>query len=485
MKKKFTIEGDKYIWEAVIGMEVHAQVSSNSKLFSGASTDFGGDPNHHVSLVDVAFPGMLPVINGYCIDQAIRTGLALGAQINLYSVFDRKNYFYPDLPQGYQISQFKYPIVGEGVIQVHNTDEDVFSVGIERIHLEQDAGKNIHDLSPDKSYIDLNRSGVALMEIVTKPDIRSSEQAKSFFSKLRTILRYIGTCDGNMEQGSMRADINISVRRPGDPLGTRCEVKNVNSFRFIGQAIEYEIQRQIGILEDGGHIIQETRLYDTKTGETRSMRGKEEAQDYRYFPDPDLLPLRLSQQHVDELKKGLPELPDDKHERLVHTYGISHYEAAILVEDPKAAIYFEDVAQKSSHKLAISWVIGELFGALNKSKKTIDACPVSTENMASLLSLIDNGTISGRTAKDVFAKMFETGEEPTRIVDREGLQQVSDTSAIEDVIDTIIANNPEKVAQLKEKPKLRGWFIGQIMQQTGGRANPQLVNDLLDTKLAQ
>ncbi|MEM9121935.1 MAG: Asp-tRNA(Asn)/Glu-tRNA(Gln) amidotransferase subunit GatB, partial [Pseudomonadota bacterium] len=425
------VEGATGTWEVIVGLEVHAQVASASKLFSGASTEFGGEPNAHVSLVDAAMPGMLPVINKFCVEQAVRTGLGLKAEVNRYSIFDRKNYFYPDLPQGYQISQYKHPIVGEGQVIVDLGDNEVRTVGIERLHLEQDAGKSIHDLDPRRSFVDLNRSGIALMEIVSRPDLRSAEEAAAYLRKLRTILRYLGTCDGNMEQGSMRADVNVSVRKPGDELGTRCEIKNVNSMRFVAQSIEYECRRQIDIIEDGGEIRQETRLFDTRTGETRSMRSKEEAHDYRYFPDPDLLPLELEEGLIERVKATLPELPDDKKDRFVAEYGLSLYDAGVLVAERERAEFFETVAKGRDAKLASNWVTGDLFGALNKSGKEIADSPVSAENLGALIDLISNDTISGRIAKDVFEIMFETGETPEKIVEDRGLKQVTDTGAIE------------------------------------------------------
>jgi len=482
-EKSDLIEGSTGEWEVVIGMEVHAQVTSNAKLFSGASTAFGGDPNSHVSLVDAAMPGMLPVINEVCVAQAVRTGLGLKAQINLYSVFDRKNYFYPDLPQGYQISQYKNPIVGEGEVIVDLLSGERVVVGIERLHLEQDAGKSLHDQHPQNSYVDLNRSGVALMEIVSKPDLRSSEQARAYVSKLRTILRYLGTCDGNMEEGSLRADVNVSVRRPGDALGTRCEIKNVNSIRFIGQAIEYEARRQIEILEDGGAIIQETRLFDAKTGETRSMRSKEEAHDYRYFPDPDLLPLELTQDYVDGLAADLPELPDEKRARFIADYGLTPYDADVLVAERESVDYFEAVAAGRDAKQAANWVINELFGRLNKEGLTILDSPVSADQLGGIVDLIKAGTISGKIAKDVFDIVWTEGGEPAEIVETRGLKQVTDTGAIEKAVDEVIAANPDKVAQAKEKPALIGWFVGQVMKATGGKASPQAVNALLKSKL--
>jgi len=470
-------------WEVVIGMEVHAQVASNAKLFSGASTEFGGAPNSHVSLVDAAMPGMLPVINAECVRQAVRTGLGLKAAINLKSVFDRKNYFYPDLPQGYQISQYKQPIVGEGTVTVDLEDGECFTVGIERLHLEQDAGKSLHDRNPTSSYVDLNRSGVALMEIVSKPDIRSSEQAKAFLSKLRSILRYLGTCDGDMEKGSLRADINVSVRRPGEPLGTRCEIKNVNSIRFIGQAIEHEARRQIEIIEEGGAIEQETRLFDPGRGETRSMRSKEEAHDYRYFPDPDLLPLELAQDEVDALKAQLPELPDEKRARFIAAFGLSAYDAAVLVAERETAEYFEVVAKGRDAKSAANWVINELFGRLNKEGKDIRQSPVGAQQLGAVLDLIADGTISGKIAKDLFEIVWSEGGDPREIVKARGMVQVTDLGAIEALVDEVIAKNQDKVAQAKSNPKAIGWFVGQVMKSSGGKASPQAVNDLLKRKL--
>ena len=469
-------------WEVVVGMEVHAQVNSRAKLFSGAATAFGGPPNSHVSLVDAAMPGMLPVINEECVRQAVRTGLGLNARINLRSVFDRKNYFYPDLPQGYQISQYKQPIVGEGAVQIE-VDGETMTVGIERLHLEQDAGKSIHDQDPEHTLVDLNRSGVGLMEIVSKPDIRSAKQAQAYVSKLRSILRYLGTCDGDMEKGNLRADVNVSVRRPGEPLGTRCEIKNVNSIRFIGQAVDVEARRQIDILEDGGSIEQETRLFDPARGETRSMRSKEEAHDYRYFPDPDLLPLELDGAFVDELKRHLPELPDAKRIRFMTQYGLSAYDADVLVAERENADYFEAVAQGRDGKLAANWVVNELFGRLNKEGLDIADSPVSAGQLGSILSLIADGTISGKIAKDVFDIVWTEGGDPAEIVDKRGLRQVTDTGAIEAAVDAIIAANPDKVTQVKAKPTMIGWFVGQVMKSSGGKANPQAVNDLLKRKL--
>jgi aspartyl-tRNA(Asn)/glutamyl-tRNA(Gln) amidotransferase subunit B len=482
-EKSNLIEGATGAWEMVIGLEVHAQVSSESKLFSGASTEFGGEPNSHVSLVDAAMPGMLPVINEGCIAQAIRTGLGLKAQINLTSVFDRKNYFYPDLPQGYQISQFKDPIVGEGEVIVDLLSGERVIVGIERLHLEQDAGKSLHDQHPQFSYVDLNRSGVALMEIVSRPDIRSSEQARAYVSKVRTILRYLGTCDGNMEEGSLRADVNVSVRRPGEELGTRCEIKNVNSIRFIGQAIEYEARRQIEILEDGGKIDQQTRLFDAKTGETRAMRSKEEAHDYRYFPDPDLLPLELSQEFVDGIAASLPELPDEKRARFIADYGLTPYDADVLVAERESVDYFEAVAKGRDAKQAANWVINELFGRLNKEGVNVVDSPVSADQLGSIVDLIKANTISGKIAKDVFDIAWTEGGDPAEIVEARGLKQVTDTGAIENAVDEVIAANPEKVEQAKEKPAMIGWFVGQVMKATQGKASPQAVNELLKAKL--
>jgi aspartyl-tRNA(Asn)/glutamyl-tRNA(Gln) amidotransferase subunit B len=482
------IKGETGNWEVVIGMEVHAQVTSNSKLFSGASTEFGGEPNSHVSLVDAAMPGMLPVINEECVRQAVRTGLGLNAKINLRSVFDRKNYFYPDLPQGYQISQYKSPVVGEGEVALELAGGETATIGIERLHLEQDAGKLLHDQSPTMSLVDLNRSGVALMEIVSKPDIRSSEEAKAYVTKLRSILRYLGTCDGDMEKGSLRADVNVSVRKPGEPFGTRCEIKNMNSIAFIGEAIEYEARRQIGILEDGGTIEQETRLFDPNRGETRSMRTKEEAHDYRYFPDPDLLPLEFSQSFVDDLKAHLPELPDQKKARFTAEFGLSPYDASVLVAERESAAFFETVLSKLGDKardgkLAANWVINELFGRLNKEGLAIAASPISAVQLAAIIDLIGEGTISGKIAKDLFEIIWQEGGDPRVIVESRGMKQVTDLSAIGKVVDEIIAANPEKVAQAKAKPQLVGWFVGQVMKSSGGKANPQAVNDLLKSKL--
>ncbi len=479
-----TIKGKTGEWEMVIGLEVHAQVISESKLFSGASTAFGGEPNSQVSLVDAAMPGMLPVLNKYAVEQAVRTGLGLKAQINLTSVFERKNYFYADLPQGYQISQYLHPIVGEGTIILDLEDGETREVGIERLHLEQDAGKSIHDQHPSQSYIDLNRSGVTLMEIVSKPDMRSAEEAGAYLRKLRTILRYLGTCDGNMDEGSMRADVNLSMRRPGEPFGTRTETKNVNSIRFVQQAIEQEARRQIAILEEGGEIVQETRLFDGMTGKSRSMRSKEEAHDYRYFPDPDLLPLELDAAWVEDIKAGLPELPDEKKARFIKDFGLPAYDAGVLVADRDTAAFYETVAEGRDPKLAANWVIGDYFGALNKSGAELGAAPVDARKLGGLLDLIADGTISGRIAKEVFEEMWDTGQEAGAIVEAKGLKQISDSSEIEGLVDEIIANNPNQVEQFKGgNEKILGWFVGQVMKATQGKANPGLVNQVLRQKL--
>ncbi len=470
-------------WEIVIGLEVHAQVNSKSKLFSGSSTAFGAEPNSHVSLVDAAMPGMLPVINAECVAQAVRTGLGLHAKINNRSIFDRKNYFYPDLPQGYQISQYKHPIVGEGEIEI-DADGETMTVGIERLHLEQDAGKSIHDQHPDYSYVDLNRSGVALMEIVSKPDMRSAKQAQAYVTKLRTILRYLETCDGDMEKGNLRADVNVSVRKPGAALGTRCEIKNVNSIRFIGQAIEAEARRQIDIIEDGGSISQETRLFDPAKGETRAMRSKEEAHDYRYFPDPDLLPLEFTQSYVDALKAHLPELPDAKRARFIADYGLSPYDASVLVAEKANATYFEAVVQSGGNgKLAANWVINELFGRLNKEAKSVEESPIAAGQLGGIVALIASNAISGKIAKDLFEIVWTQGGDPAAIVEARGMRQVTDTGAIESAVDAIIAANPDKAAQAKLKPGMLGWFVGQVMKTTGGKAAPAAVSDLLKAKL--
>ena len=496
MQERVTTPRDKLIsgatgdWEVVIGLEVHAQVTSEAKLFSGAATAFGGAPNAQVSLVDAAMPGMLPVINKECVAQAVRSGLGLNAEINLHSVFDRKNYFYPDLPQGYQISQFKQPIVGEGQVMLEMADGEEVVVGIERLHLEQDAGKSLHDQHPDCSFVDLNRSGVALMEIVSKPDMRAADEAMAYVSKLRSILRYLGTCDGNMEEGSMRADVNVSVRRPGEALSTRCEIKNVNSIRFIGQAIDYEARRQIDIVEDGGTVDQETRLFDAESGRTRSMRSKEEAHDYRYFPDPDLLPLVLTQSYVDELKASLPELPDQKRDRFMRAYGLKPYDANVLVAEPASAAFFEAVTGADGNKgpardgkLCANWVINELFGRLNKQGLEITDSPVSAKQLAGIIDLIEDGAISGKIAKDLFEIVWQDGGDPAEIVEARGMKQVTDTGAIEAVVDDVIAANADKVAQLQAKPSMIGWFVGQVMKATSGKANPKAVNELLRSKL--
>jgi aspartyl-tRNA(Asn)/glutamyl-tRNA(Gln) amidotransferase subunit B len=477
------IKGASGDWEVVIGMEVHAQVTSKSKLFSGASAEFGGEPNSHVSLVDAAMPGMLPVINEECVRQAIRTGLGLKAKINRKSVFDRKNYFYPDLPQGYQISQYKSPIVGEGEVIVDLEGGEAVTVGIERLHLEQDAGKSLHDQHPNMSAIDLNRSGVALMEIVSKPDLRSAEEAMAFLTKMRSILRYLGTCDGNMEEGSLRADVNVSVRKPGGPLGTRCEIKNMNSIRFIGQAIEHEARRQIEIIEDGGAIDQETRLFDPAKGETRSMRSKEEAHDYRYFPDPDLLPLEFDDAYVAALQAHLPELPDEKKARFMGDFALSPYDAGVLVAERETADYFEAVANGRDAKLAANWVINELFARLNREGGGIAAAPVSAAQLGAILDLIADKTISGKIAKELFEIVWSEGGDPPTIVEQRGMKQVTDVGTIEKTVDEIIAKNPDKVADAKTNPKAIGWFVGQVMKSSGGKASPQAVNDILKKKL--
>ncbi len=477
------IKGETGDWEVVIGIEVHAQIVSNSKLFSSASTKFGGEHNTQVSFVDAGMPGMLPVINWVCVEQAIRTGLGLNAKINNYSIFDRKNYFYPDLPQGYQISQFKQPIVGEGSVTIDLDDKKSKTIRIERLHLEQDAGKSLHDQHPEFSFVDLNRSGVALMEIVSMPDISSADEAQSYIKKLRSIMRYLGTCDGNMEEGSLRADINVSVRKPGDELGTRCEIKNVNSIKFIGQAIDYEARRQIELIEDSKIIDQETRLFDPKKGETRSMRSKEEAHDYRYFPDPDLLPLSFSENIIEEIKSELPELPDDKKERFQKEYSLSPYDSNILVSEIEIADFFEAVTKGRDPKIAANWITGEFFAAMNKLGFNIVDSPITIDNLSKLIKLIEENIISKRIAKDVFEIMLENNEDPEEIVEREGLKQVSNSGELEKIIDNIIANNPDQVEAVKLKPKLIGWFVGQVMKETNGKANPKLVNDLLNDKL--
>ena len=477
------VKGNTGDWEIVIGIEVHAQIISNSKLFSGSSTSFGADHNTQVSFVDAGMPGMLPVINSVCVEQAIKTGLGLNAKINNFSIFDRKNYFYPDLPQGYQISQFEQPIVGNGMITIDLDNGESKNIGIERLHLEQDAGKSLHDQHPSYSFVDLNRSGVALMEIVSMPDMRSSEEAQAYVKKLRNIMKYLQTCDGNMEEGSLRADINVSVRKPGDDLGTRCEIKNVNSIKFIGQAIDYEAKRQINLIEKGDLIEQQTRLFDPKKGQTRSMRSKEDSHDYRYFPDPDLLPLTFTNDFVDELKKTLPELPDIRKKRFIEDYDLSSYDSNILVSEKETADYFEAAAENSNPKLVCNWVIGELFSVLNKINKTIEDCPIKAEDLGELVNLIDNETITGRIAKDVFEIMLDTGENPASIVDANNMKQVNDLSEIELVIDKIIENNPDQVNALSEKPNLIGWFVGQVMKETQGKANPKTVNEILGKKL--
>ncbi len=478
------IEGSTGPWEVVIGMEVHAQVASKAKLFSGASTEFGAAPNAQVSFVDAAFPGMLPVINRYCVEQAVRTGLGLKAKINLNSVFDRKNYFYPDLPAGYQISQYKDPVVGEGHVDLDMPDGEVVHVGIERLHLEQDAGKSLHDQNPDYTYVDLNRAGVALMEIVSRPDMRSSAEASAFLGKLRAIVRYLGTCDGNMEQGSMRADVNVSVRRPGDKLGTRCEIKNVNSMRFVGQAVEYEARRQIDLIESGGMVRQETRLFDSKTGETRSMRSKEDSPDYRYFPDPDLLPLVLDQAFVDDIARSLPELPDQKKARYVAA-GLSAYDASVLVAEREAADYFEEMlADGADAKAAANWLNNEYFGRLNKVGLTVASGPVSAKANAEILAMVAGGVISGKIAKDVLdIEWNERTGSPKQIVESRGLKQMTDDSAIEAAVESVLAVNPARVEEVKSKPKAAAWFVGQVMKMTSGKANPQKVNAILRRRL--
>ncbi len=482
---KNLIQGATGAWEVVIGLEVHAQATSNAKLFSGAATAFGAAPNSQVSFIDAAFPGMLPVINRHCVEQAVRTGLGLKAQINLRSVFDRKNYFYADLPAGYQISQYQQPVVGKGKLSIDMPDGSMREIGITRLHLEQDAGKSLHDQSPNMTFVDLNRAGVALMEIVSEPDLRSAEEAGLYLKKLRTILRYLGTCDGNMEEGSMRADVNVSVRKPGAPFGTRCEIKNVNSVRFVMQAIEYEARRQIDILEDGGTIAQETRLFESGKGITRSMRSKEEAHDYRYFPDPDLLPLELDPAWVEEIKRGLPELPDEKKARFMRDYGLSAYDAGVLVADHEVAAFYEAVAKGRDSKIAANWVTGDFFAAFNKSGRALGDFVVTAPKLGGLIDLIGDGTISGRIAKDVFALMVETGKDAAAIVAEKGLKQVTDTGAIEQAIASVMAANADKVAEYRGgKDKLFGFFVGQVMKATGGKANPAAVNELLKKKLA-
>ncbi len=492
--KPKVIAGAKKDWELVIGLEVHAQVSSNAKLFSGASTSFGAEPNSNVAFVDAAMPGMLPVINEFCVAQAVRTGLGLKAKINLNSAFDRKNYFYPDLPQGYQISQLYHPIVGEGEVLVDMGPGVARIVRIERIHLEQDAGKSIHDMDPAMSFVDLNRTGVALMEIVSRPDIRGPEEAAAYVGKLRQIMRYLGTCDGNMQNGNLRADVNVSICEPGayetyretgdhSVLGTRCEIKNMNSMRFIQQAIEVEARRQITIAEGGGSVEQETRLYDPDKGETRSMRSKEEAHDYRYFPDPDLLPLEIDQGWVDDIEKNLPELPDEKKARFIADYGMTEYDAGVLTAEVEAAAYFEDVAKGRDGKLAANWVINELFGRLKKEDHGITESPVSPAQLGGIIDLIQKGDISGKIAKDLFEIVYSEGGDPFEIVEARGMKQVTDTGAIEAAVDEVIAANPAQVEKAKDNPKLAGWFVGQVMKATGGKANPKAVNEIVAKKL--
>jgi aspartyl-tRNA(Asn)/glutamyl-tRNA(Gln) amidotransferase subunit B len=479
----YTIEGETGPWELVIGLEVHAQVTSKAKLFSGAATEFGAEPNSQVSFVDGGFPGMLPVINRECVAQAVRTGLGLNAQVNPWSRFDRKNYFYADLPQGYQISQFAHPIVGTGVITVELSDGSTKEIGITRLHLEQDAGKSLHDQHPSKSYIDLNRSGVALMEIVSEPDMRSPEEAGAYLTKLRQILRYLGTCDGNMEQGSLRADVNVSVRKAGEEFRTRCEVKNVNSIRFVMQAVEAEARRQIEVWESGGTVDQETRLFDTTRGVTRSMRSKEDAHDYRYFPDPDLPPLVIDPAWIEELKAGLPELPDARRTRYVNEFGLSAYDASVLVAEKETAAFYEEVAAGRDPKVAANWVMGDFFAILNKMGRGIEDSPISAKHLGALLDLIADRTLSGKMAKEVLEAMAETGKPPGTIVEERGLRQVTDTGAIEAAVDAILAANPDKIAQYREKPTLFGWFVGQVMKAMKGQGNPALVNEVLKAKL--
>lgn len=490
----YVLQGATGDWEIVIGLEVHAQVASNSKLFSGSATEYGAEPNTQVSLIDAAMPGMLPVINAYCVEQAVRTGLGLNAQINNYSRFDRKNYFYPDLPQGYQISQFQFPIVGEGEIECERDDGSLFTVGIERLHLEQDAGKSIHDLDPNATYVDLNRSGVALMEIVSRPHIRTPEEAAAYVKTLRTIVRYLGTCGGDMEKGQMRADVNVSICRPGQyekfradgdfkHLGTRCEIKNVNSMRFIQQAIEYEARRQIELVEEGGTVQQQTRLFDANKGVTRSMRSKEEAHDYRYFPCPDLLPLEIPQARIDEIKAELPELPADKRKRFVGEMGLSEYDASVLAADKDRADYFEAVAEGRDAKIAANWVNNELFGRLNREGMGITDSPVSAEQLGQLVELISTDVISGKIGKDVFEILWDEGGYPAEIVEKRGLKQVTDTGAIEAVVDRLIADNPDQVASIEKNPRALGWFVGQVMKAMQGKANPKAVNEILKAKL--
>ena len=480
------LKGETGEWEMVIGLEIHAQALTKSKFFSGASASFGAEPNAQVSPVDAGMPGMLPVINTRCIEQAVKTGLGLNSKINLYSVFERKNYFYPDLPQGYQISQYAHPIVGEGEIEIDLPDGSTKIIGIERLHLEQDAGKLLHDQHPSKSYVDLNRSGNPLMEIVSKPDMNSPEEAAAYVTKIRAIVRYLDTCDGNMDEGSMRCDVNVSIRRPGDPLGTRCEIKNVNSIRFVSQAIEYEAQRQIEIIEGGGVIAQETRLFDTKTGVTRTMRSKEEAHDYRYFPDPDLLPVKLEQSFVDSIKENLPELPDARKHRFIKDYGLSIADTATLISEKARSDYFEIAVKGRDAKLTANWLLTELLGALNKVEKNLEQSPVTAEHLGELIALISNNTISGRIAKDVFAEMFTTGKTASDIIETKGLKQVTDTGAIEKIINEVLKENPDKITEYQSgKVKLLGFFVGQVMKKSGGKANPGIVNKILKKKLGK
>ena len=480
----YYLKGEKVEYEVIIGLEVHAQVLSESKLFSSSATKFGSEPNSQVSLVDAAMPGMLPVINKFCVEQAIKTGLGLNAKINTFSKFDRKNYFYADLPQGYQISQFKYPIVGEGKV-ILDMPYGTKEIEIERLHLEQDAGKSIHDRDPKKSFVDLNRSGIALMEIVSKPDLRSPSEVGEYIKKLRSIMRYLNTCDGNMEEGSLRADVNVSVRKKGESkFGTRCEIKNVNSIKFMQQAIDYEARRQIELIEEGNEVDQETRLFDTKKQETRSMRSKEDAHDYRYFPDPDLLPLEIENSYIENLKKNLPELPDQKKQRLITEFKLSNYEASVIISDQAVSEYYEEVAKNSDYKLAATWLMGELFATLNKEGKEISESPVSAANLAKMINLIKNGTISGKIAKTVFEEMIKNDEDPIRIVENKGLKQTSDPKEIESIIDKVLSSNQDKVTQYKSgKDKLFGFFVGQVMKEMKGKGNPGMINDILKSKL--
>ena len=480
----YYLKGEKGDYEVVIGLEVHAQVLSKAKLFSASATQFGAEPNSQVSLVDAAMPGMLPVINKFCIEQAVKTGLGLSAKINTFSKFDRKNYFYADLPQGYQISQFKHPIVGEGKV-ILDMPYGTKEVGIERLHLEQDAGKSMHDQDPNHSFVDLNRSGIALMEIVSKPDLRSPSEVGEYIKKLRSIMRYLNTCDGNMEQGSLRADVNVSVRlKNSKDFGTRCEIKNVNSIKFMQQAIEYEARRQINLIEDGKEVDQETRLFDTKKQETRSMRSKEDAHDYRYFPDPDLLPLEIDEKYIEDLKKTLPELPDQKKQRLISDFKLTSYEASVIISDQAVSEYYEKVAKNSDYKLAATWLMGDLFATLNKEAKDISESPVSAENLAKMINLIKDGTISGKIAKTVFEEMVKSDGDPLKIVEDKGLKQTSDPKEIENIVDKILASNQDKVEQYKSgKDKLFGFFVGQVMKEMKGKGNPQMINDILKNKL--